>query len=74
VRGDPGDATLRSPARGRRGREAAPPEYRFHYVDEEYGGWYDRPPGMGGTPSPAKGTVSKLDYHVVTMCRELLAN
>lgn len=47
---------------------------RQHYVDEQYGGWYDRPSGMDGEPSLAKGTVSKLDYHVVNMCRELLAD
>jgi mannose/cellobiose epimerase-like protein (N-acyl-D-glucosamine 2-epimerase family) len=47
---------------------------RRHYVDEEYGGWYTNPPGMGGEPSLAKGTVSKLDYHVVNMCRELLTD
>jgi hypothetical protein len=28
---------------------------------------------MGGEPSPAKGSAYKLDYHVVNMCRELLA-
>ncbi len=46
---------------------------RRHYVDEVYGGWYERPPGLGGEPSLAKGNAHKLDYHVVNMCRELLA-
>lgn len=45
---------------------------RENYVDSTYGGWYDCPPGMGDTPSLVKGHVSKLDYHVVNMCRELL--
>ena len=47
---------------------------RQHFVDEEYGGWYLSPPGAGGEPSLVKGNVYKLDYHVVNMCRELLAN
>ena len=47
---------------------------RRHFVDDEYGGWYLSPPGAGGEPSLAKGNVYKLDYHVVNMCRELLAN
>jgi mannose/cellobiose epimerase-like protein (N-acyl-D-glucosamine 2-epimerase family) len=47
---------------------------RRHFVDEEYGGWYLSPPGAGGEPSQVKGNVYKLDYHVVNMCRELLAN
>lgn len=46
---------------------------RRHYVDDTYGGWYTNPPGMGGTPSLAKGHAYKLDYHVVNLCRELLA-
>lgn len=46
---------------------------RRHFVDEEYGGWYESPPGAGGEPSLDKGHVFKLDYHVVNMCRELLA-
>ena len=46
---------------------------RRHFVDEEYGGWYLSPPGTGGVPSLVKGNVYKLDYHVVNMCRELLA-
>ena len=46
---------------------------RQHYVDDVYGGWYERPPGMGGEPSLVKGNAYKLDYHVVNMCRELLA-
>ncbi len=46
---------------------------RQHFVDDEYGGWYLSPPGAGGEPSLVKGTVYKLDYHVVNMCRELLA-
>jgi mannose-6-phosphate isomerase len=45
---------------------------RQHFVDEEYGGWYSNPPGMGDEPSLRKGHVYKLDYHVVNMCRELL--
>ena len=47
---------------------------RRHYVDETYGGWYENPPGMGGVVSLEKGTAWKLDYHVVNMCRELLAD
>jgi mannose/cellobiose epimerase-like protein (N-acyl-D-glucosamine 2-epimerase family) len=46
---------------------------RRHFVDEAYGGWYSNPPGMGDEPSLVKGHVYKLDYHVVNMCRELLA-
>jgi mannose/cellobiose epimerase-like protein (N-acyl-D-glucosamine 2-epimerase family) len=46
---------------------------RQHFVDEEYGGWYLNPPVAGGEPSLDKGNAYKLDYHVVNMCRELLA-
>ncbi len=46
---------------------------RRHYVDEVYGGWYEHPPGIGSEPSLAKGNAYKLDYHVVNLCRELLA-
>ncbi len=46
---------------------------RRHYVDEEFGGWYEGPFGAGEEPSRAKGNAWKLDYHVVNMCRELLA-
>lgn len=45
-----------------------------HYVDAEFGGWYLNPPGMGGEPSLDKGNPYKLDYHVLNMCRELLAS
>jgi hypothetical protein len=41
-------------------------------VDTTYGGWYERPPELGGEPSLAKGHAYKLDYHVVNLCRELL--
>jgi len=47
---------------------------RRHYVDEEFGGWYEGPFGPGEEPSLAKGNAWKLDYHVVNMCRELLAD
>lgn len=47
---------------------------REKYVDQEYGGWYERPPGTGGGPSLLKGNAYKLDYHVVNMCRELLVD
>ncbi len=47
---------------------------RRHYVDEEFGGWYEGPFGSGEEPSLAKGNTWKLDYHVVNMCRELLAD
>ena len=46
---------------------------RRHYVDDDEGGWYENPPGMGGTPSLAKGNAYKLDYHVVNLCLELLS-
>ncbi len=46
---------------------------RRYYVDEEFGGWYEGPFGAGEEPSRAKGNAWKLDYHVVNMCRELLA-
>lgn len=46
---------------------------REHFIDREYGGWYLNPPGMGGEPSLDKGNPYKLDYHVLNMCRELLA-
>ena len=46
---------------------------RNHFVDEEFGGWYLNPPAAGGEPSLVKGNAWKLDYHVVNMCRELLA-
>lgn len=44
------------------------------FIDDELGGWYDSPPGAGGEPSLVKGHMYKLDYHVVNMCRELLAD
>ena len=44
------------------------------FVDEVYGGWYENPPGAGGEPSLAKGNAYKLDYHVLNMCRKLLAD
>jgi mannose/cellobiose epimerase-like protein (N-acyl-D-glucosamine 2-epimerase family) len=44
-----------------------------HFVDEEFGGWYEGPFGAGATPSFEKGNAWKLDYHVVNMCRELAA-
>ena len=47
---------------------------RQHFVDEEYGGWYLNPPAAGGEPSLIKGNAYKLDYHVLNMCRELLAD
>jgi mannose/cellobiose epimerase-like protein (N-acyl-D-glucosamine 2-epimerase family) len=46
---------------------------RAHYVDDEFGGWYEGPFGTDAPPSLAKGNAWKLDYHVVNMCRELLA-
>ncbi|WP_026462093.1 AGE family epimerase/isomerase [Adhaeribacter aquaticus] len=46
---------------------------RQHYMDAVYGGWYENPPGLGGTESLIKGSMYKLDYHVVNMCREILA-
>ena len=45
-----------------------------HFVDHEFGGWYLNPPGMGGEPSFDKGNPFKLDYHVLNMCHELMAN
>lgn len=45
---------------------------RGTYVDDEFGGWYEGPFGVGQEPSLAKGNAWKLDYHVVNMCRELL--
>jgi mannose-6-phosphate isomerase len=45
-----------------------------HYVDDVHGGWYERPPGTGRETSLAKGHATKLDYHVVNMCRELLGD
>jgi mannose/cellobiose epimerase-like protein (N-acyl-D-glucosamine 2-epimerase family) len=47
---------------------------RQHFVDVEYGGWYLNPPAAGGEPSLVKGNAWKLDYHVVNMCLELLAD
>lgn len=47
---------------------------RRTYVDDEFGGWYEGPFGAGQEPSLAKGNAWKLDYHVVNMCRELLAD
>jgi mannose-6-phosphate isomerase len=44
-----------------------------HFVDDEYGGWYTRPPGLGGETCLDKGNPYKLDYHVVNMCLELLS-
>ncbi|HET7092835.1 MAG TPA: AGE family epimerase/isomerase, partial [Thermomicrobiales bacterium] len=46
---------------------------RRNYVDDEFGGWYEGPFGTADAPSLAKGNAWKLDYHVVNMCRELLA-
>lgn len=46
---------------------------RRHYIDREYGGWYQNPPGMGGQASLDKGDAYKLDYHVVNLCLELLS-
>ncbi len=46
---------------------------RRTYVDGEFGGWYEGPFGADHEPSLAKGNAWKLDYHVVNMCRELLA-
>ena len=43
------------------------------YVDHDYGGWYEGPVVDGQTLSLTKGTPWKLDYHVVNMCRELVA-
>jgi len=40
---------------------------RKHFVDEEYGGWFMHPPGNLG-----KGSVWKVDYHVVGMCAEAI--
>ena len=45
-----------------------------HYIDHEHGGFYLNPPGMGGTPSLDKGNPFKLDYHVLNMCHELMAD
>ena len=45
---------------------------RRHFIDMAHGGWYERPPGLGGEPSTAKGHAYKLDYHVVNLCLELL--
>ncbi len=47
---------------------------RLHFVDDEYGGWYLNPPVAGGEPSLEKGNPYKLDYHVLNMCLELLAD
>ncbi len=41
--------------------------FKRHFVDEEYGGWYSAPPASLG-----KGSVWKLDYHVVGMCMEAM--
>ena len=46
---------------------------RRYYVDDEYGGWYENPPDMGSELSLVKGNAYKLDYHVVNLCREVLA-
>lgn len=46
---------------------------RALYVDDEFGGWYEGPFGTEQEPSRSKGNAWKLDYHVVNMCRELLA-
>jgi mannose/cellobiose epimerase-like protein (N-acyl-D-glucosamine 2-epimerase family) len=46
---------------------------RQRFVDDEYGGWYLNPPAAAGEPSLVKGNAWKLDYHVVNMCLELLA-
>lgn len=49
-----------------------------HYVDHEFGGLYLNPPSMGpgmdGKSSLDKGNPFKLDYHVMNMCHELMAN
>ncbi|MEN6346017.1 MAG: hypothetical protein ABFE16_12025, partial [Armatimonadia bacterium] len=46
---------------------------RAQFVDPEYGGWYFTPAEGGLAPrNSAKGSVWKMDYHVVGMCEEAL--
>lgn len=46
---------------------------RSEFLDPDYGGWYFTP-AVGGLPpkNSAKGSVWKMDYHVVGMCEEAL--
>lgn len=46
--------------------------YRRHFVDEEYGGVFACPDGLGRRTCLDKGDAWKLDYHTVNMCLELL--
>ena len=45
-----------------------------HFVDEEHGGWFMRPPVAAGRNQPSfdKGSEWKVDYHVVGMCVEAI--
>ncbi len=45
-----------------------------HYVDEEHGGWFMRPPVAAGKHQACldKGSEWKVDYHVVGMCVEAI--
>jgi mannose/cellobiose epimerase-like protein (N-acyl-D-glucosamine 2-epimerase family) len=46
---------------------------RDNFIDEEYGGWFMRPPAAGGgQASFDKGSEWKVDYHVVGMCAEAI--
>jgi len=47
---------------------------RNHFVDEEHGGWFTRPPVAAGRGQAHfdKGSEWKVDYHVVGMCVEAI--
>ncbi|MBV9850747.1 MAG: AGE family epimerase/isomerase [Armatimonadetes bacterium] len=46
--------------------------FRRHFVDEEYGGVFASPEGLGYPARLDKGDAWKLDYHTVNMCLELI--
>ncbi|MDQ2688339.1 MAG: AGE family epimerase/isomerase [Armatimonadota bacterium] len=46
--------------------------YRQHFVDEEFGGVFAVPPGLGPLPRLDKGDAWKLDYHTLGMCLEFI--
>lgn len=62
----------------RRGRDDLWPRVEKHlafvqerFLDEEFGGWYFTPKQDGRPPTHSdKGSIWKLDYHVVGMCEE----
>ncbi|MFO7899002.1 MAG: AGE family epimerase/isomerase [Planctomycetota bacterium] len=43
---------------------------KTHFVDTEYGGYYNRPTTSPTETEPTKGGGAKVDYHVVGMCAE----